>query len=533
MELLTHSILTNEIKCQSYIQTTLEDDMNVPDTKPDIDKLIKIHGDIQLQDITPGEDKVTVRGNLNFSLLYFSKDDIRPIHNITGKIPFDETINMDGVSQGADVFCHFELEDCQSSLINSRKVSIRAILSLHCCQNEQNSVIIGTDIVSEDAVRAGMEMADLPEGLHKKYNSLTFTQPVLQKNDIFRINDEITLPKGKSSMDTILYHEIICQNVQTRLVEDGIRIMGDSSVFILYTPEDDDRRLEYFETEVPFDGIVNCNGCNDDMIHDIEIIPDTKELSIKSDEDGENRILDMELVLKLQMKFYEDEEIKILDDAYSTSCSLKLTKEPVSYEKLLMKNQSSVRVSDRIKADNNDNILQICRSSGMVQIDEQEITDDGIRIEGVISLDILYITDNDEQPINVVKGVIPFQHTIEIKGIAPDNSYELQPEISQITTLMADNSEIEAKVSLSICAIVFSRQSIHAITAIAEEPLDFKKLQEMPGLVGFIADSDDTLWSIAKKYFTTPESIMELNNLTSDEVKKGDRLILMKTVDAL
>ena len=81
MELITHTIQTNELKCRSNIQATLEDDMNVPDTKPDIEKLIKTQGEIQLADVTPSDGKVNVRGNLSFSLLYSSNDDIRPIQS--------------------------------------------------------------------------------------------------------------------------------------------------------------------------------------------------------------------------------------------------------------------------------------------------------------------------------------------------------------------------------------------------------------------------------------------------------------------
>ena len=55
------------------------------------------------------------------------------------------------------------------------------------------------------------------------------------------------------------------------------------------------------------------------------------------------------------MKFYEDNEMQILDDAYSTSCNLQLSKENINYEKLLMKNQSSVRISDHVKINNGEN----------------------------------------------------------------------------------------------------------------------------------------------------------------------------------
>lgn len=533
MELVTHTIQTNELKCRSNIQATLEDDMNVPDTKPDIEKLVKTQGKIQITDISPSEGKVNVRGNLSFSLLYFSNDDIRPIHNIKGQIPFNESINMDSVTANDDVFCHFELEDCQASLINSRKVSIRAILSLDCCQNEQKNITIGTDIISEDAARAGMEESVAPEGLNKKFSTISYTQIALQKNDIFRISDETILPKGKPAIDTLLYYEMTPQNVQTRIVEDGIRIIGDVLLFALYTPEIEERRLEYIETEIPFDGIVNCNGCSENMIPDIEITVSSREVSAKPDEDGENRILDIELILKLQMKFYEDDELQILDDAYSTSCSLQLARENINYEKLLMKNQSSVRISDHININNSDNILQICSSSGTIQIDEQEITEDGIQIEGAVTLDILYITDNDDRPLSMTKGVIPFSHLVEIKGISDDDSYELQSDINQINLIMIDKEEVEAKITLSICALVFTSKNQDAITGITENPLDLQKFNDMPGLAGFIANDNDTLWDIAKEYNTTPESIMELNGLTSSQIHKGDRLLLMKIVDGV
>ena len=41
MKLSSETMITNQIKCHGSIQTTLEDDVNVPDTKPDIDLIIK------------------------------------------------------------------------------------------------------------------------------------------------------------------------------------------------------------------------------------------------------------------------------------------------------------------------------------------------------------------------------------------------------------------------------------------------------------------------------------------------------------
>lgn len=49
-----------------------------------------------------------------------------------------------------------------------------------------------------------------------------------------------------------------------------------------------------------------------------------------------------------------------------------------------------------------------------------------------------------------------------------------------------------------------------------------------PSVVVYIVKEGDTLWKIAKKYNTTVEEIMSLNNLTSDEISPGKRLIIAK-----
>lgn len=127
--------------------------------------------------------------------------------------------------------------------------------------------------------------------------------------------------------------------------------------------------------------------------------------------------------------------------------------------------------------------------------------------------------------------LLPIQ--IEIKGIQPEDDYELQSAISQISIMMLDNQEVEVKVILNLCAFVFTHGNQEIITQIQTLPLDMEKIQAMPGLVGFIVQKEDSLWNIAKTYNTTIESIMELNHLENENVKPGDRLLLLKQVDGI
>ena len=534
MKLMTRQIRTSLKNCHSDMQLTLEDDINVPDSKPDIEHIIKIQGEIHVQETSAETDRAIIRGQLSFSLLYLSDVDFRQIHTMQGQIPFEESINLENANPDLEVHCHYDLEDCRASLINSRKISVRAILSLHCCQEEEHILAIGTGIVSDDAVQAEMGDPTPPAGVEQQLAPMSVNTMTSHQKDLFRIKDETSLPKGKPSCENVLYYELSTQGLATRLVDDGIRITGDLLIFVLYTPEDDERNLEYFETELPFDGIVSCSGCHEDMVADIEIVPGKKSLECRSDEDGEMRIFDVELSLLLDIKFYEEEHFDCLQDAYSTSCDLRLTKSNSHAKQLLLKNQSAVRVSDHIKVDpEKDNILQICNATGTIQIDEQTIVTDGISIEGAVELDILYITEDDLHPLNVLQASIPFQHTIEVRGISPEDDYELQTDISSINVLMLDREELEAKLVLNLCVLVFTECCNDVVTDIEEHEIDMETFQQMPGLVCYVVQTGDTLWDIAKLFRTTTNDIRTINELESDAVTPGDKLILLKQTDGI
>ena len=125
-------------------------------------------------------------------------------------------------------------------------------------------------------------------------------------------------------------------------------------------------------------------------------------------------------------------------------------------------------------------------------------------------------------------GMVPFQHTIEVEGINPDCRFSLQTELEQLSTMMIDSEELEVKASVNLGVLIVQVHNEECITDVEEHDLDLKKIQELPGIVGYIVQQGDSLWDIAKTYYTTPGRICELNGLESEEIKPGKRLIIMK-----
>ncbi|MDF2538099.1 MAG: hypothetical protein K0S76_1120 [Herbinix sp.] len=521
MELIKKNIHMNKLRCKSTLQLTLDDDFNVPDVKPDIDQIITEQGEIRINDIKVMNGKLLIKGALVFNVLYLCDEDQRPVHNISGEIPFDEVVNMELTCADDDPVLKWELEDLTTGLINSRKLSVRSIVRLN---------VAVEDLYDEETA----VMVEGPEDVQYISKRIEITDVSINKKDTYRIKDEIILPANKGNISALLFNDIHLNNVEVRLLEDRFSIKGELPVFILYTSDDEENPIEYYETEIAFSGMIDCNGCTEDMIEDITFRITNKNMEIKPDADGEERVLDLEIILEMDIKVYEMEEPEILCDVYSPSkCITPLTRDAV-YENLVIKNNSKYRVADRIKvSENQPRILQICHASGTIKIDDIVPVDTELQVEGVVDVNILYISEDDRIPMNSLRGVIPFSQTIEVKGMKPDSNFEVKPNLDQLSVMMLDSEEIEVKAVMNLNTIVFDKITEPIITDIEVTDLDLEKLQAMPGMIGYVVKPEDTLWKIAKKYYTTVDTIKSINDLEDDRISAGEKIVIMKKVDVI
>ena len=60
--------------------------------------------------------------------------------------------------------------------------------------------------------------------------------------------------------------------------------------------------------------------------------------------------------------------------------------------------------------------------------------------------------------------------------------------------------------------------------------LDSEKMDSLPGIAIYVVRDGDSLWDIGKRYYVPISVIKQTNELTSDEVKTGDRILIMRSV---
>lgn len=518
MELTRKNIHTNRLKCKSGLQMNLNDDINVPDSKPDLASIMKVSGELTFEDQKILSGKLYLKGYLLYQVLYLSAEEDHQIHNITGRLPFDEALHLNEDCSIESTIIRWEFEDLSANMINSRKISLKSLVQISVTAEEvfDESVCV--------AARSDAQVCTRTDTLH-------LTSLAACKKDSYRFRDEITLPSSKSNIRELLYRSLSLKNVDIRLLADQFSIKGEICVFFLYSSEDGDAATEYYETDLPFHAVIDCNGASESMTPDITISIADKTLEVRRDADGETRVISLDVLMELQIKIYEDSTIDVIRDLYSPSLKLIPEFHPITYENLLLHNTSRVRVSDHAQIDATaPKILQVCHGSGTTHIDDIAPTDDGLMVEGYIDADIFYITPEDTRPMYAFKTAVPFQQLIEARDITPNSVYSVTPELEQLTVLSSDSDELEIKASVLLNTLVFDRVSENFLDSVKEEPLDYHELLQLPGITGYVVRENDDLWSIAKQHYTTVESIMELNELTDSSPAVGTHLLLLKEI---
>ncbi len=130
MELIKRNIHMDRVKRSTVIQFTVEEDLNLPEDKPDISTLNLEKGEVVIEEIRPGTDEVTVRGKLGYAILYHTQETGSNLVLLSGALPFEEKIHMEGTLPSDTVAVNGTVEDFTVNMINSRKLNLQALLLL-------------------------------------------------------------------------------------------------------------------------------------------------------------------------------------------------------------------------------------------------------------------------------------------------------------------------------------------------------------------------------------------------------------------
>ncbi len=516
MELDRKYVTLNHKRGKAVSQITLEEDLNVPDQKPDIFRIVHKQGEFQVDEIKGEAGKAKVRGVFLYRILYIAEGSERMPEILEGSIPVDETIFLNDMEEGDLLDFHWEMEDLHASAIHSRKANIKSVLSL------------SMEALKEQPVPLVLSPEEEQE-LYVKTCPVRLQQEVIHKKDTIRIREEINLPPGRPNIRRLIWKETRLQGTEVRQEEGRLRVKGELMVFFLYECEDEPGRLQWLEQSLPFHQEIENEICRSDLTGKAEVTLQRADLELQADYDGEPRTVRVEGVLELLMRYFEEVTAEVLCDAYSLTKEIQPSTQQYSWDYVEGISDSRARVGGRMKLKETEpGILQILSTGARLHLEHTQSSTEGVLTQGTIELWVLYTTSDDSQPLACATQAFPFEHTAELPENKDNSDWQIFLCLDQLTVSMLDAKELEMKAVLQMQVLFTQKEELTLVEDLTEAPLDMDRVRKMPGMVIHLVQPGETLWDISKAHATSCEAVIALNELKEETLKQGQKILLVK-----
>ncbi|MGN0374855.1 MAG: SPOCS domain-containing protein [Butyrivibrio sp.] len=489
---------------------TVDDDFILSDGKPDIRNKIKEHGEVTIDKVRAMEGRIGIAGKLKYRLLYSTGNGC---NSMEGEIPFEEIISMEEVTPQDIIKCVHFLEDISIHVIHSRKISVKALIRIN----------VTADTLYDREAVCKIEM----DNLQSRQRNLNVMKLLSSQKDIYRIRETVNLPSSNDSAGKILWYELDPESVEFRLRDGELGIKGELAVFCIYSSEQMEESVNFHSEHIPFSGKIALNDSAEDAYPDINYSISEKSMVLRPDGNGEMRTLDIEVIMDMDIKAYGEDNCDILADAYSPTRELVLTKEKIQCQSMVMKNNLQCRVDGRFKLNAAD-VMQILNAVGTVYIEEIISKPEEIELEGAVTVDVLYLRADGEEPVGFGRYKLPFTQSIDGLEYGENYIYNCKTEGLRINATLV-NGEVDIKCVLGIDLMITNPSEETVISEVTDKEPDYNRIKNLPGITGYITKAEDSLWDIAKKYGTTVSKIMETNNLTTEDIRPGMKILVVKS----
>lgn len=513
IEVIKENVQYEQLLRESVSNQVLKGEYLIRDSHPDVHNILGIDTKVSILNKEVLPDKVIVEGEIKYTLLYLSKDE-----NGDKKIysaPFNEkfTNTLDLKNEEHKVVCDVDckVEHIEARIMNERKVSIDGILALNWELYKSGEFEYVRDI-------EGLEDIQI------KKSEEEINQIKGEKNIEMLGKSMLKATLDKPEIDEVIKCTCSLHKKQVKLNEDRVYLDCYCKVNLLYKGKDTNEVIS-LKDDIYLSKEEELVGVNSDMIATLSMEIGECEYSVIADDLGENRVINLEFLVNGKVKVFSKEKIDIISDAYSPSVNIDLEKKSYDIGIIHSTNVAEVIVKDNFEIEDEESkVEEILDIISSVLIQEKEVINDKIKVSGIVKASILYSTNSETNKYNIVSGETSFEGVIDVKGAEDGMLVVVKANIENIDASVEGNTiAIKANIMLnSKTSYKLDREWVIDVTEDEEN-----KPEKKASVTIYVVDKGDTLWKLAKKYKTTVDEIIRLNDIEDvQNLKVGQKIII-------
>ena len=479
----TYTRRVADIKSQSIIEIRF--------SGQDIGDVVAVYPQVSLTSCEVASGRVTYGGRLVCTLVYA-----------------DESGNLCRVQKGAE-FSHFadneNLAPAQTGhcFLTAEKSQIKRDGSLYVV-----AVVVGAEISvfapAERSVLASAEGAVVKKENRKLYSAVTFSGES-EVEDEFDCNaEDVLIPAAE-----VLVLDCNCRS-------GAVEINGEIYLSLLAIRGGKPVGLDRV---IPFKSEIACEDAL--LARKATCRAEVKEVALKASVNEESGKCNVELTLQLGFagKYYDDEEISVIEDAFSPSSELQLsyaeeTCSPCTETKVFTERVSGL-CATKAKLDYTCAFLAVA-------LPKVEFARSSIGVEGSVSATLLYEQNGE---IRATEVNLPF--AVSLPGV--DECGDIGIAVCGVSIRQHSEGECEAEGVLKITVSSCETSTVKYVTDATEVG---ERQVNNSAISVYIPTAGDGLWETAKKLSQSPEDITATNPDLTFPLSGKERILVYRPKQA-
>nr|MCR5147147.1 DUF3794 domain-containing protein [Clostridia bacterium] len=289
IEILKDNLCVNQIIGKANESIYAEDDIIIPDIKPDILSVINTSGTVCVYKKEIMEGKIKIDGGIQAYIMYLADDENSNVRGLNTVIDFSKTIEMENVNSNMNMNCLIELKEIECKILNGRKVTVKANL------NVEVNVFSNENV---EFVRTVENMQDI------QFLNMSETMDSMLGSGVTKVyaKDTINIENTDNLLEIVKANFSII-NKETKTSYNKILAKSDMQVNIVYLTEDN--RIEEVNWQIPVMGFIDMQNISDDNMINVEY--EIKNVLIKPNNVDEHSIY-VEIELEITSNVFEKKE---------------------------------------------------------------------------------------------------------------------------------------------------------------------------------------------------------------------------------
>ena len=268
----------------------LNEEYLIPDTHPDVEKVLMIEAKPNISSKEILADKVIIEGTVDYNLLYLAKEENTVVSSVNYSQKFNSSLNLE--EDEHRVLCEVEcrVEHIEGKIINERKVSIDGMLVFNWELYNEKEVELIKDIEGVDGVE-----------ILKKNEVINNTNA--NKNIDIAGKSVIRVSMDKPQISKILKSKLNLHKKEIKVGEDKVYCGCYCTLSILYL-SNESKDIYYLEDNIYLSKEVEVNGVTPDMMITADYNIKNKDVVVEEDDLGEARIINTEVTVEFNVKVF-------------------------------------------------------------------------------------------------------------------------------------------------------------------------------------------------------------------------------------